>query len=83
MIKPSGNKLSDASVGRFVCCHVEETGNPGTRMKSLGICAGRPLELVSKGDPLIVRVGNSRIGLSRALAQLVLVSEPNVEPDQS
>lgn len=79
MIKPNVTRLSDVSTGEFVCCGIEESDNSHTRMKSLGICEGRALELVSTGDPLIVRVGGSRIGLSRVLAQSVSVSETGGE----
>jgi Fe2+ transport system protein FeoA len=77
MDQPRPTSLSVASVGNFVCTDVEAMGQSQTRMKSLGICAGRTLELVSAGDPMIVRVGNSRIGLSRALAASVSVCKPS------
>jgi Fe2+ transport system protein FeoA len=43
------------------------------RLKTLGICVGRQVELVKAGDPLIVRVFGSRLGLSARLASLVWV----------
>lgn len=41
------------------------------RLKTLGICVGRRLEVVRTGDPLIVRVFGSRLGLSASLASRV------------
>ena len=41
------------------------------RLKTLGICVGRRLEVVQAGDPLIVRVFGSRLGLSASLASRV------------
>ena len=43
------------------------------RLKSLGICAGRRLQLVKGGDPIVVRVLGSRLGISRRLAEEVAV----------
>jgi Fe2+ transport system protein FeoA len=48
---------------------VEEAG----RLKSLGICVGRCIELVKSGDPLIVRVLGARVGLSARMASTVFV----------
>lgn len=44
-----------------------------TRLKHLGICAGRRLQMVKPGDPLILRVLGSRIGLSVRLGSCVSV----------
>ena len=43
------------------------------RLKTLGVCAGRQVELIKKGDPLILRVFNSRLGMSSSLAERVWV----------
>jgi ferrous iron transport protein A len=51
-----------------------ETGNDDVRrLQSLGICVGRQIEIVQSGDPLIVRVFGSRLGLSATLATQVRV----------
>jgi Fe2+ transport system protein FeoA len=39
------------------------------RLEVLGLCAGRTVEVVQAGDPLIVRVLGTRIGLAAALAR--------------
>lgn len=43
------------------------------RLMALGVCAGRSLELIQRGDPLIVRVLGSRLGVSSRLAARVFV----------
>jgi Fe2+ transport system protein FeoA len=41
------------------------------RLKMLGICIGRRVEVVKPGDPLIVRVFGARLGISASLASCV------------
>jgi Fe2+ transport system protein FeoA len=43
------------------------------RLKSMGVCVGRTVELIKKGDPLILKVFGSRIGVSSRLARCVHV----------
>ncbi len=43
------------------------------RLKAMGVCIGRKVELVQAGDPLILRVLGSRLGVSARLAQQVYV----------
>jgi Fe2+ transport system protein FeoA len=43
------------------------------RVKTLGICVGRPVEMVQDGDPLIVRVAGTNVGLARRLADGILI----------
>lgn len=50
---------------------IESEGEDIQRLKTLGICIGRRVELVKGGDPLIVRVFGSRIGMSAELASRV------------
>ena len=59
-----------------VCAVVRsiETDDEDThRLKTLGVCVGRRVELVRVGDPLILKVFGSRLGLSAALATRVRV----------
>jgi len=42
-------------------------------LKTMGVCEGRRVMLVRKGDPMILKVLGARIGLSARLAQQVLV----------
>jgi Fe2+ transport system protein FeoA len=41
------------------------------RLEAMGLCAGRTVEVVKAGDPMIVRVLGTRIGLAAALARTV------------
>lgn len=43
------------------------------RLKALGICQGRRIQLVKSGDPLILRVLGTRVGLSARLARGITV----------
>ena len=52
---------------------VEADRDDAIRLKSLGICVGRRVQLAKVGDPLIVRVLGTRVGLSARLAQCVVV----------
>jgi len=59
-----------------VCAVVRsvETGDEDTnRLKTLGVCVGRRVELVRVGDPLILKIFGSRLGLSAELAARVRV----------
>lgn len=67
-------RLGDLRAG---CCGVVRAvaaeGEDGDRLKSMGICENRKVMLVQHGDPLILRVLGSRIGLSARLADQVHV----------
>lgn len=39
----------------------------------MGLCAGRTVQLLRRGNPLIVRIHGARLGLSARLAELVRV----------
>ena len=56
-----------------VVCGVEAGDEDTQRLKSLGVCVGRRVELVRAGDPLIVKIFGSRLGLSAELAARVRV----------
>lgn len=43
------------------------------RLEVMGLCAGRTVEVVRAGDPMIVRVLGTRIGLAAVLARSVRV----------
>ena len=65
--------LSDLRTGQ--CAIVAEVKDEADlqRLKAMGICAGRYVELVKRGDPLIVKAFASRIGISARLAEQVWV----------
>ena len=43
------------------------------RLRTLGICPGRRAWMVRNGDPMVVKVMGSRLGLARELARQVTV----------
>ncbi len=43
------------------------------RLMAMGVCAGRTAELIQVGDPLILKVYGTRVGVSARLAAKVLV----------
>jgi Fe2+ transport system protein FeoA len=59
-----------------VCAVVREvaTDDEDThRLKTLGVCVGRRVELVRAGNPLILKIFGSRLGVSAELAARVRV----------
>ena len=43
------------------------------RLMAMGVCAGRIVELVQRGDPLILKVYGTRVGVSSRLADRIMV----------
>ena len=74
MSEPALQRLDQ--LARHECGLIERVDNPDDlqRLMAMGVCAGRRVEVIQRGDPLIVRVFGSRIGLSARLAQHVHVS---------
>jgi Fe2+ transport system protein FeoA len=64
-------RLSDFALES--CCRIVavEGEKESERLKSMGLCIGRTLEVVKAGDPLVVKVYGTRIGLSARLAMQV------------
>lgn len=50
---------------------VESESEEIQRLKTLGLCVGRRVEVVRAGDPLIIKIFGSRIGISASLASRV------------
>lgn len=53
------------------------------RLKAMGVCIGRRVEVIQRGDPLILRVLGSRLGISSRLAARVKVQSceaPECQP---
>lgn len=59
------------------CCAtvraIDADDDDSERLKTLGLCVGRQVELIKAGNPLIVRVFSSRLGLAAELAARVQV----------
>jgi len=64
-------QLPSDAVARVADLQVDQ--DDATRLKAMGICVGRQVQLVRAGDPLIVRILGARIGLSARLAEGVQV----------
>ena len=45
------------------------------RLEALGLCAGREVRIVQRGEPYIVQVYGTRIGIAAALARYIRVGE--------
>ena len=59
-----------------VCAVVRTIGTDDEeilRLKTLGVCVGRRVELIRNGDPLVLRIFGSRLGISSSLAARVQV----------
>jgi Fe2+ transport system protein FeoA len=54
-------------------CEVAAGGAEADQLMAMGVCAGRRVQVVKHGDPLILRVLGSRIGVSARLAARVIV----------
>jgi len=57
------------SVVRSIATDDEDT----RRLKTLGVCVGRRVEVVRTGNPLILKIFGSRLGISAELAARVEV----------
>ena len=59
---------------------IDAPGDDAERLMAMGICAGRTVEMIKSGDPLIIKVFASRIGLSARLAEHVFVTPLQTRP---
>jgi Fe2+ transport system protein FeoA len=50
-----------------------------SRLESMGLCVGRTVEVVQGGDPMIVRVLGTRIGIAAVLAAAVRIIDTGHE----
>jgi len=73
-ITPTEVRLSELTPRRCaVVRRIETDGEDIQRLKTLGVCVGRQIEVIKRGDPLIIRVFSSRLGLSASLAAHVWI----------
>ena len=61
--------------GAFRCREVKDQGESSVRLKRFGICEGREIEVVQAGNPMVLRVCGTCVGMSRELSELVVVEE--------
>lgn len=64
-------QLAKGALAQIV--EVATNSDDANRLKALGICIGRSVQLLQAGDPLIVRVLGSRVGIASRLAESVIV----------
>ena len=64
-------RLPRGASGRVVS--VDVSAPDRERLEVMGLCQGRVVQVVQPGDPMIVRVLGTRIGLAGALAEGVRV----------
>ena len=65
------DQLSSSGCGLIVDVLVE--GPALSRLMAMGVCEGQTVEVIRNGDPMIVRVVGSRVGLALDLARGVRV----------
>jgi Fe2+ transport system protein FeoA len=66
--------LAEAQIGcEFRVVRVDADCDDAARLQAMGVCIGRRLSLVQAGDPLIICVVGSRVGISGRLAASVYV----------
>ncbi len=53
---------------------VKSTSDLNARLESLGMCEGRTVRLVKDGEPCIVNVYGSRVGIARDVAKHIHVT---------
>ena len=61
--------------GRFRVLFVAGEGPEVTRLKRLGLCEQQSLEVVSTGNPLIVCVAGTRLGISQSVTGQITVEQ--------
>lgn len=70
----NGTPLLELERGAFgVVLSIEAGDENIERLKAIGVCLGRRVEVIQHGDPMIVKVYGTRVGLSARLAKHVLL----------
>ena len=71
IVTRSLNDLPANSVGSVLS--VDTSSDDATRLAGLGLATGRSVRVVKRGEPMIVQVYGTRIGLAQSLAGCVQV----------
>lgn len=80
MPQPDSIPLSHASTHHIVTIScVDVATEDASRLMALGLCIGRKVQIVKGGDPMIVRVLGSQVGISARLAANVHI-RPSYHP---
>ena len=74
-IKPiHTRRLNELQAGaRGIVSGIEGQDIAISRLKAMGLCKGREVEVIRHGNPLIVRLLGARVGISGRIAQRILV----------
>ncbi|MEZ6123821.1 MAG: ferrous iron transport protein A [Planctomycetaceae bacterium] len=64
--------------GVFRCLDVLSDGEEAVRLKRMGICCGRLIQVVQVGDPMVIVAVGARVGVSRKLANSVVLEPVEV-----
>ena len=70
---PFDRTLSELRAGECALIREVKNRDDHQRLLAMGVCEGRLIELIMPGDPLIIKVFGSRIGISGRLAQDITV----------
>lgn len=54
-------------------CHIDGDHEDIERLKTMGVCLGRRLHMVKSGDPMIVSVMGTRLGIAARLSRHVFL----------
>lgn len=74
-VEPQVRRLDEMAVHQSCVVHeIEASDDEMERLMSMGVCRGRIVTLIQRGDPLILKVFGSRLGVSSRLARRVLVA---------
>lgn len=57
-----------------IVVRIDAADEDAQRLQAMGVCVGRRVELLKAGDPLILRVLGTRLGVSARLAERVIVA---------
>tara|TARA_R110002049_G_scaffold285698_4_gene466903 strand:- start:3524 stop:3826 length:303 start_codon:yes stop_codon:yes gene_type:complete len=68
-------KLDQADPGIYVVRHIGVDDEHAARLKQFGICEGRAIRVVTTGNPMILVVQNTRVGLSRVFASSIFATK--------
>jgi Fe2+ transport system protein FeoA len=67
-------KLAELEVGQCGLVHdLDLGGGDDNRLRTLGICPGRRVWMARRGDPMVLKVMGTRLGLAAELAMKVTV----------
>ena len=70
---PFARTLAELKTGECAIIREVKNRDDHQRLLAMGVCEGRLVELIMPGDPLILKVFGSRIGISGRLAEGITV----------